>query len=283
MQKLITITEAWANGRKSLAQASSSPDLDARLLLEFALQKEHSYLLAHGDAPLLAEQEIHYCNLIRRAQKKEPIPYLTGSTNFLGLEFQVSPAVLIPRPETEQLVELALAWAQDRGRIDVVDVGTGSGCIAVSLAVHLPAANLTAVDISHEALIIAEKNGRRHTPGRVTFLQGSLLRPLHSPPDLIVANLPYIGELEWTQVDDGVKWYEPTVALKGGADGLELISELLQQATTKLKTPGAIFLEIGWQQGQAAEHLAKKYFPLSEINVVTDYADHERFVTILSN
>jgi release factor glutamine methyltransferase len=276
----MNIREAWAYGRSCLAQASSTPDLDSRLLLEYILNAGHSYLIAHGEESLTLTQEEKVRELFHRAQNKEPIPYLTGSAPFFGFDFQVNPAVLIPRPETEQLVERALLWVNERQEIDIVDVGTGSGCIAISLAVHLPQANIWATDISPAALALAQKNAGKYAPQRIKFLQGSLLSPLYSAVDLIVANLPYIADDEWTLVDDGVKWYEPTVALRGGTDGLDLIGELLHQAATILRLAGAVFLEIGWQQGQAVEQLAKKHFPLADIEVMADFAGRQRIISI---
>ena len=276
----MNIQEAWAYGRSHLTQASVTPDLDARLLLEYVVQVNHSFLIAHADEILTDEQTLQYRQLIRRAKQKEPIPYLTGSAAFYGLDFQVTSAVLIPRSETEQLVEIALSWAKSKGRLQIVDVGTGSGCVAVSLSAHLPQAIVSAVDISAEALAVARKNAALHVPDRVHFYEGNLLEPIRFHVDLIVANLPYIASHEWTLVDDGVKWYEPTVALEGGSDGLDLISEMLQQSTSRLRSGGAIFMEIGWQQGQAVERLARLHFPRADVVLIADYAGHDRIVTI---
>ncbi|MDX1417884.1 MAG: peptide chain release factor N(5)-glutamine methyltransferase [Candidatus Promineifilaceae bacterium] len=276
----MNIQEAWAYGRKSLAESTPTPELDSRLLLASVLSVEHSYLLAHGEENLTPTQEQELLSLYRRARKREPIPYLTGTAPFFGHDFRVSPKVLIPRPESEQLVELALAWAEDRGELDVVDVGTGSGCIAITLALQLPIAKVWATDISYDALQLAHSNARRYVPQRIEFIQGNLLDPLTSPVDLIVANLPYIADDEWTLVDDWVKLYEPMVALRGGADGMELIGELLDQATHFLRRSGAIFLEIGWQQGQVAQQLARKYFPSADIKLTADYAGHDRIITV---
>ena len=157
----MNIQEAWAYGNSHLAQASVTPDLDARLLLEHVLQVNHSFLIAHAEENLTDEQTRQYRLLVHRAMQKEPIPYLTGRVTFYGLDLEVSPAVLIPRPETEQLVEHALSWAKSRKRLQIVDVGTGSGCIAVSLAVHLPQATIAAVDISAAALAVARRNASR--------------------------------------------------------------------------------------------------------------------------
>lgn len=276
----MTISEALAYGRQQLHQ-SDSPALDARLLLEYVLQASHSYLVAHSEALLPAEQEQHYRQLLARAARREPIPYLTGRAPFYGRDFIVTPAVLIPRPETELLVEAAAAWAGQRPALHLVDVGTGSGCIAVTLARLLPEASVDATDISAEALAVARRNAEQHgVAARIHFHQGHLLEPIGERPDLIVANLPYIADTEWTAVDDTVKWYEPAVALRGGPDGLAQIRALLAQATTRLAPAGAIFLEIGWQQGQAAQEMAQAYFPAAQVQVKADYAGHDRLVVV---
>ena len=211
----MTIQEALAWGRAALA-ASPSPGLEARLLLAHILGVDHAYLVGHSQDTLPAAHQAAYAALVSRAQRHEPIPYLVGHAPFYGLDFLVSPAVLIPRPETEQLVEQALAWANTHRPGRIVDVGTGSGCIAITLARHLPQAQVIAIDLSSDALAIAQQNGARHAPGRVQFRHGSLLAPLHTPANLIIANLPYVTDAEWTLLDDGVKWYEPANALRGG-------------------------------------------------------------------
>lgn len=276
----MNIQEAWADGRSQLAQVSVTPDLDARLLLEHVLQANHSFLIAHSDDILTDSQADQYRQLIRRAKEKEPIPYLTGTAAFYGYDFQVGPAVLIPRPETEQLVEYALSWAKLKERPQIVDVGTGSGCIAVSLADHLPLSMVSAIDISVDALAVARLNAKRLVPDRIHFYEGNLLEPIRFQVDLIVANLPYIASHEWTLVDDGVKWYEPLVALEGGSDGLDLIGEMLQQSSSRLRAGGAIIMEVGFQQGKAVERLARLHFPYAEVAVIADYAERDRIVTI---
>jgi release factor glutamine methyltransferase len=129
-------------------------------------------------------------------------------------------------------------------------------------------------------LIVARENGERYVPDRIRFYRGNLLEPLSSAVDLIVANLPYIAHHEWTLVDDGVKWYEPKIALEGGSSGLDLVSEMLEQSQTRLLPQGAIFIEIGWQQGQAVKQLAKHYFPMADVTLIADYAGHDRIVSI---
>lgn len=279
----MNVSEAWAYGRSHLPH-SPNAKLDARLLLEHVLGVSHSWLVAHGDVALTAVQETQYRQLIQRAARHEPVPYLVGHAPFFDLDFLVTPAVLIPRPETEQLVELAVAWGKERPSghppCHIIDVGAGSGCIPVMLARHLPQAVVEATDVSAEALAIARQNAQRHAPDRIQFHQGHLLDPIRQPIDLLTANLPYVSDAEWTMLDDGVKWYEPAVALKGGADGLDLIRQLLQQAVTKLNPGAAIFLEIGWRQGTAVRDLAQSIFPAAQVELVQDFAGHDRIVVI---
>jgi len=275
----MTIREAlqWA---RSQLPASPTPHEDARLLLQHVLGASHTYLAAHPEQELAAAQEQQYRTLVARAVRLEPIPYITGEASFYGLDFIVTPDVLIPRPETEHLVEAATAWAKTHAARRIVDVGTGSGCIAVLLAQGLPQADILAIDVSQAALAVARRNVQRHRAGRIRIQQGTLLESVDNPVDLIVANLPYISDPEWTALDDGVKWYEPVAALRGGPDGLDLIRRLLQQAVPLLRPGGAIFLEIGWRQGDAARELAQTFFPAARIVVRADYAGHDRLVII---
>jgi release factor glutamine methyltransferase len=278
----MTIQEAWAFGYGQLAQASFTPEVDARLLLEYVMQVEHSYLIAHGDRQLTPSQEKEYCVLLVRAARKEPIPYLTGKSSFYGFDLKVNPSVLIPRPETEELVDRGLSWVGSRAGLTLVDVGTGSGAIAIALSRNIPPSTLVAIDISYPALQVAQFNAKKNAGQFIQFVQGDLLNPMAGKIDLIVANLPYIADAEWTQVDDGVKWYEPSLALSGGSDGLDLLRELLSQAALNLRLGGAIFLEIGWQQGGQMRHLAGEIFPRAEIEIITDLAGQDRIVQILT-
>lgn len=274
------IQTAWEHGRLHLSPTSPTPQLDARLLLQHTLQVNHSYLVAHREQELTLTQQQQYQSLLQRAQNAEPIPYLTGQINFYGLEFIVNPAVLIPRPETEQLITIAVARGQSRHPLHIVDVGTGSGCLAICLALQLPQATIEAVDISPPALEVARQNARRHAPGRIQFHQGNLLEPIHAPIDLLIANLPYVTDAEWTMLDDGVKLHEPSIALKGGIDGFDLIRTCLQQAAEKLQAGGTLLFEIGWQQGTQAEVIARDYFPSAQIEVTADYAGNDRILAV---
>lgn len=259
------------------------PPLEARLLAEHVLGVGHAYLVAHDDELVTAEQLATYQALIHRAAQHEPIPYLIGHAPFYGREFAVSPAVLIPRPETELLVGRALRWLAEQSFAQppqVVDVGTGSGCIAITLACECPTAEVTAIDISAEALAIAQRNGAAHGAA-VRWVQGDLLAAVPPPIHLLVANLPYITDGEWTSLADGVKSYEPTLALRGGVDGLDLVRPLLAQATHSLASPSLILLEIGWQQGQATCTAARNTFPHATITLHPDDAGHDRLVEIV--
>jgi release factor glutamine methyltransferase len=251
-----------------------------RLLLQHVLNVGQAHLFAHGDSRLTNEQQVQYKACLQQAAQGKPIPYIIGRIPFRYIELAVTPAVLIPRPETEQLVEQVVAWAKGRDQLQIIDVGTGSGCIAISLALELPQAHVTAIDISADALAVAQQNAKDNHAGNIRFLHGSLLDPLSEPIDIIAANLPYIRDDEWTQLAPGVKLYEPELALRGGEDGLDIIRDLLAQAAHKLRSGGAIFLEIGWQQGSAATELARRFFPHADINCKRDYAGHDRIVAI---
>lgn len=276
----MTIREAlrWARSR---LRESPTPYEDARILLQHVLNVGHTHIAANPKQELSAAQVNEFRVLVERAEKLEPIPYITGEANFYGLEFAVTPAVLIPRPETEQLVDEAVAWVKERAEPFIVDVGTGSGCIAVLLARQLPRARVVAVDVSRPALDVARRNIERHNLAqRIELRQTTLLEGIDEPIDLIVANLPYITDAEWTVLDDAVKWYEPVTALRGGPDGLDFIRRLLGQAKKQLRRGGAIFLEIGWRQGDAAREMAQTFFPEAQINVKLDYAGRDRLVAI---
>jgi len=159
-------------------------------------------------------------------------------------------------------------------------VGTGSGCIAVTLARHLPAAEVVAVDVSADALAVARRNATRHAPGRVHFVRDDLLAALAPGIDLIAANLPYVAGPEWTALPVGVQSYEPALALDGGPDGLELIRALLPQAVERLRPGGLLLLEIGWRQGEAVAALAREAFPAARVEVRPDFAGHDRVVAV---
>lgn len=262
-----------------------SPHLDAEVLLMHVLGWTRAQLYTHPeynlDAPTLAAFE----SLVARRAQGVPVAYLTGCKEFFGLPFKVNRRVLIPRPETELLVERALAWGTQYAirntQLSVADLGTGSGAIAVSLAAHLPHATVFAIDTSAGALAVATENVRAHgLAHRIRLLQGDLLTPLSERVDLIVANLPYIPTAEISGLHGNIRDYEPVGALDGGEGGLGVIRRLIQQSPEKLLTDGAVMLEIGATQGAAATTLARQQFPTGSISVIRDYAGRDRVLEI---
>lgn len=276
------VEEALVWARAMLAAVSETASLDANLLLMHVLGMDRAALIAHPERSLAPEQSTTYRDLVQRRAAGVPLPYLTGSRAFYDLELIVTPDVLIPRPETEHLVEAALAWAGARRGLRVVDVGTGSGAIAVALAEHLPEAHVWALDISAAALDVARQNAARYGMlERIEFVLGDLLVPLLSrgqQADLIAANLPYIKSDELDTL--AVARHEPRLALDGGLDGLDLIRRLLDQAPGVLGAGGLLLLEIGAGQGERVRALAEAAFPGAQVQIRPDYAGHERVVSV---
>ncbi|WP_119065644.1 peptide chain release factor N(5)-glutamine methyltransferase [Aggregatilinea lenta] len=270
---------AWARAR--LADADAEP-LDAALLLAHVLGVERAILIAHPDQPLLPDQAAVFGALIRQRAAGMPVAYLLGRRAFYDRDLAVTPDVLIPRPETEHLVEAALDWARGRADLRVVDVGTGSGAIAVTLAAHLPDARIWAVDVSAEAVAVARQNADAYgLAARITVMHGDLLAPVLASgvrADLIAANLPYIpsGDLSALVVAQ----HEPRLALDGGPDGLDVIRRLLAQAPDVLAPAGLLLLEIGAGQGRAVMALAEAVFPGATARLHLDYAGHDRVVSL---
>lgn len=252
----------------------------AELLLAEVLGLSRAALYARlGDA-LPAPDRATLAALLARYRAGEPAAYLTGRREFYGREFRVTPDVLIPRPETELLVDAAIALIHERepaGRpVAVADIGTGSGAIAVSLAAECPRARIWAVDISPAALAVARENAARHgVAERIAFLAGDLIAPLPGPVDLIVANLPYVPDA----TAETVGW-EPSLALDGGPDGLAVIARLLAEIGAAARHPAGILLEIGTGQGTAVRALAERQLGPVDVAVERDTAGHDRVVRI---
>jgi release factor glutamine methyltransferase len=241
------------------------------------LGSSRAALLAHPEHTLTPDQLSDYQTLVHRRASGYPLPYLTGRIEFYGLEFEVTPEVLIPRPETETLVELALA----RQPATVVDVGTGSGCVAVSLAVHLPEATICAIEISPAALAVAQRNVERHiVADQVQLMVGDVLNPRPGPADLIVSNLPYVSTGAFSSLPTSVRDHEPRLALDGGPDGLVIVRRLLAQAPAVLRPGGGLLIEIGADQGEAASSLARTFFPQAAVRVHPDLAGHDRVLEV---
>lgn len=274
--------EAALSAARAQLSASASAALDAQLLLMAALGVARAYLLAHGEVLLTAEQAAHYEQLVARAAQGEPIPYILGKRAFFDFELLVTPAVLIPRPETELLLEAALDFARENRVQRAVDVGTGSGALAVGLARHVPGARVFATEISSAALAVALRNAARYELP-IDFMQGDLLAPLIErglQVDLLLANLPYIPSAEVPTL--AVSRYEPLPALDGGADGLDIIRRLLAQAPTVCRAGACLLLEIGAGQGDAVAQAAWQALRPQSCAVLPDYAGHERIVRIIA-
>jgi release factor glutamine methyltransferase len=252
----------------------SSYTLAAELLLLHAVKKERTWLYTHTEEYLTVDQQRNFLLLITRRAKGEPVQHLTGHQEFWGLEFEVNPDVLIPRPETEHLVEVTLdrlalrEWKAGRPQMNdgegliIADVGTGSGCIAVALAKELPHAQVFASDISAAAIAVAQRNGERHgVASRIHFSHSNLLsdaKEVCGPSwrfDAIVSNPPYIGRREAASLDPEVRDHEPATALFGGKEGYELYAPLIVQSADHLKPGGLLVLELGHNSLAAAQPL----------------------------
>ncbi|HJS20289.1 MAG TPA: peptide chain release factor N(5)-glutamine methyltransferase [Anaerolineales bacterium] len=279
-----------------ISPTSDTPALDASVLLAHILEKPRTWILAHPDLDLTAEQHNQLNKSLARLDNGEPLPYVLGHWEFFGLEFEITPDVLIPRPETELLVEKAIAWLKGSpDRRTVADIGTGSGIIAISIAVQVPGATILATDISPQALEVARKNAiKRSVEQCIEFVECDLFPQLFFPDpqplslwergaevrgfDLICANLPYIPTK--TLHNLSVYGREPTLALDGGEDGLDLIRNLMELAPERLAPNGLMLLEIEASQGKQASNLAYDLFPDAMIRLHHDLTGHDRLLEI---
>ena len=280
----MTVKEALIATRSTLTSCQiEEPDIDAELLLRHATGLSKAKLYTQYDRELTDKESHLLYDLIKRRSQGEPIAYMLGYKEFFGLKLDVNHSVLIPRPETELLVEKAIEFARQRNIRLIADVGTGCGAIAIALAKHLPHAKIYAVDFSEDALAVAQTNCKKHDVTKsVHLLNGNLLEPIPKPVDLIIANLPYVKNTDWEQLPGGIKANEPKSALAGGTDGLDFIKELLATAKGKLCANGTMLLEIGYDQGEATLKLAKTHFPKAKTELYTDLAGLDRVVSIVT-
>lgn len=273
-----------------ISQWSQTPDL--QVLLAHVAGKNRAWVLAHPEAVLTPEQEQTFLALKARYEASEPLPYLLGHWEFYGLDFNVTPDVLIPRPETELLIDSALAWVRMRSTtgagLRLIDIGTGSGCIPITLATLLPDAEISATDISPAALAVARLNAEKHTVAqRITFYEADLFpssaepSTVQRPPsafDLILSNPPYIPTPTLRGLD--VYKHEPTLALDGGPDGMATIRRLLGASKRRLAAGGTLLLEIEYRQGAQVAALARENFPDADIQIHKDLAGLDRLLAI---
>ena len=274
-----------------LSPLSDTAQLDAEVLIAHVLDKPRTWLLAHDDSSFDPKAVSVLENLVQRLERGEPLPYVLGHWEFFGLDFDLTPDVLIPRPETELLVERVIPWLQSSSqRRSIADIGTGCGCIAVSIATHVPTAHILATDISSAALEVARCNANKHhVENQIEFIECDILPHPFSPLplgeglgmrefDLICANLPYIptGKLHTLPIFGR----EPTLALDGGDDGLHLFRRLLSIAPKRLAPGGRMLLEIEATRGPAALSLAYDAFEEAEIHLYQDLAQQDRLLEV---
>ncbi len=273
----MTLREALGQTRQALLAAGiDDAPLEGELLLRHTLKIDRVELYQNPDLELNPEQEETLWWLVRRRLKGEPTAYITGHREFYGLDFYVNSSILIPRPESELLVEKLLELAGGFEEPAIADIGTGCGAIAVSLAVSLPRARIYASDISALALEVARINCQKHVVAdRVRLLFGDMLEPLPGPVDFITANLPYVRQRE---LDSG--GFEPTLALDGGRDGLDKIRELCHQVGGRLKSGGRLLLEVGQGQKEEVTSLLHGLFPKAKIEVTPDLSGIDRVVSL---
>jgi release factor glutamine methyltransferase len=251
-----------------------SPRLNAELLLMFTLRCDRAYLYGHPERELTQEEQTRYAEALEQRSSGTPAQYITGHQEFWGIDLIVSPAVLIPRPETEHVIESVLERAREglassRGELRIVDVGTGSGCIAIALAKELPQAEIHATEISPAALEIARANTARHRlQSRIRFNQTDLLEGVQAGAfDFVVSNPPYVGEAEEDQVQLEVRKFEPRQAVFAGHTGMEVIERLIPQAREVLKPGGWLVIEIS---GTIAERVQNALAGWAQVNIAND-------------
>jgi release factor glutamine methyltransferase len=276
----IKVGDWLAQAQQKLVNTSENPSLEAQLLVAHVTGQSRVSILTHPEMVLSIIQLAELDRLLNLLQAGEPLPYLLGHWEFYGLDFMITPQVLIPRPETELLVEAALHWlAANPGRRLAADVGTGSGCIAVSLSHHVADLIIIATDLSFPALKVARVNAFKHAPERPIFLtQTNLLQSFNGPFDLVCANLPYIPTSTLSGLP--VAQHEPCLALDGGDDGLVWIKELLKDALRWLAPSGLLLLEIEAGQDERVAEYAGSFLPGTRIYVNKDLAGNDRIVSI---
>lgn len=263
------------------SHGSESPRLDAEILLAHARGCPRIQLYTNYDDPLTDTQRATMRDLVKRRAAAEPVAYLVGHREFFGLDFRVAKDVLIPRPDTETLVVEAIETLKPQAAPRVLDLGTGSGCIAISLAVNCPNAEVTAIDLSQSAIDIAKENAQTHNvASRIRWLCGDLFDPLTTDEqfDLIASNPPYIASAEIETLSADVRLHEPRSALDGGPDGLDIVRRLIADAPEHLVSQGKLLIEISGEQADAVTQLLAANGHYDDIVVLKDLAKQPRVV-----
>jgi release factor glutamine methyltransferase len=283
----IAINALVADARRRFRAAGISQEeaaLDARLLAQHALGWTQARLLTHGDEPASDTFRTEFETLVRRRATREPLAYITGVREFWNIDIEVTPAVLIPRPETELLIEAALEHFEHDQPLRIVDVCTGSGCVVIGLGREFPRASLVAADISASALAVARRNiSRYELDSRVLCVKTDLLEGLPAPFDLIVANPPYVPLADSPELAPEVRQFEPPRALFGGADGMQIVTRLIAQAPAALRKGGLLIFEFGQGQLGAVERAVSRTPLLTLLDVKHDLQDIPRTAVVRRN
>jgi len=265
-----------------------SPRLSAEMLISHVLETERIDLYTKFSQTVQTQQLDKLHDLVKQAADGEPIQYLIGKTEFYSIPIIVTPGCLIPRPETELLVEKAIEFLRKKTKTQLVcDLCTGSGCIAVAIAKNCKNTKITATDISDEALAVAEKNIEQHNlKNKINLLAGDLFDPIIPQIDiekfdLIVSNPPYVSNIEYDKLDKRIKDHEPKSALYAGTDGLDIYKRIADKAPDFLKSNAALILEVGYNQGKQVKELLAQTECFSEIKIEKDYSDNDRIVTAI--
>jgi len=279
MNEKATVGATWLGARHALLEHSETPGLDAQLLLSEIMNRERSWLLAHPETPLESSQLDAFSSALERCLQGEALPYVLGWWEFYGRRFAIHPGVLIPRPETELLVEHALAYLETHPQGLALDVGTGSGCIAITLAIETPRMRLMATDLDEAALLTAGKNAKQFgVADRVNFVRSDLTSALSGRFDLICANLPYIPSGRLSEL--AVARREPQAALDGGPDGMVWIRALLHELPRLLASGGRALFEIDADQADGAAAEAARVMPGAQTRILPDLAGKDRLLII---
>ena len=258
-----------------------APRLTAEVALAHALGINRTRLLASSDRPLTPEQLARANHILERLEQGEPLAYVVGHREFYDIDLLTDARALIPRPETECLIEHVLKAFASSATPVIADVGTGCGAIAVTLAKHLPQATLIATDLSPDAIDLASTNAQQiGVASRIDFRVGSLLEPVTETLDVLAANLPYIDDKDWPYLARTIRGHEPKMAFVGGADGLDLVRQLLRDAPRVTRPGSLILLEIGAYHGDAVTDIARENFPQARIDIKPDYAGLDRLAVI---
>lgn len=264
-----------------------NPQLDSMLLLCYVLNVDKTYIYTHREEVIDGETVDKFYKLVEKRSKGYPLQYIIKKQEFMGLDFFVDEGVLVPRPDTEILVESIIKLVnesnmRDKDKINIVDIGTGSGAITLSLAHYIKNAFIYSIDISQDALNIAKRNCKNlRLENRVEFLNGDLFKPLenlYKEIDIVVSNPPYIPTKDITNLEAEVSQYEPKLALDGGIDGLNYYKKIIQQAPKHLKENGILALEIGYNQGKDLKKLLQQIGKFDNIEIKKDLAGHDRVV-----